>query len=375
MSAKKDLFAKYPNNYFIETGTCLGEGVYLALKAKFRNIISIELSEELYNICVKEFKYYPNVILYHGDSTELIWDIIKDINEPITFWLDAHYCGEVGYKDLISSHNNKILTPLHEEIKIIEKHHVKNHTIIIDDVRSFINADVISSLYRINKNYCVSFTDGTHRNDILIASPREKTNEIEKTKGVIQIGAHYAEEYEEWVADGVENFIFFEPIKSSYDKMLKILPDGDNIKTFNMALGNFEGSVDMFVETEHQGKSCSILPPKKHLDQYPDISFDGEETVPVNKLDNVRYDRSLYDHLHIDAQGYELEILKGAVGSFGFIKTIQVEVYREELYDGCPMIDQIIKFLYDYGFVVEWVKWRGNTWGDCFLIKENKNEG
>jgi hypothetical protein len=102
-----------------------------------------------------------------------------------------------------------------------------------------------------------------------------------------------------------------------------------------------------------------------HLEQYPDIEFTDKVSVVVDKLDNVKYDRILYDHLHVDAQGYELEIFKGAKMSLNYIDTITTEVYRKELYKGCPMIEDIVAFLSEHGFSLKEVFWRGNTWGDA----------
>jgi FkbM family methyltransferase len=183
--------------------------------------------------------------------------------------------------------------------------------------------------------------------------------------GVISIGAHWGEEYEGWVSLGCENFLFFEPVSFNFKKLRKILPKSDKIRLFNLALGNLRGTKKMFVEKSHQGKSCSLLEPFLHLQQYPDIEFKYSEQVQVDKLDNIGYDRDLYDHLHIDTQGYEMEVLKGAEHSLSFIKTIQVEVYKKELFKGCIMFDDITKFLEDHGFEFVSVFWRGISWGDA----------
>jgi hypothetical protein len=91
MPGSTQLFKKYPNGFFIETGTNHGEGILQAIQAGFKNIRSVELSDTLYQMCIEKFKNFPNVKLYFGNSTEKIWEMIADINEPITFWLDAHY--------------------------------------------------------------------------------------------------------------------------------------------------------------------------------------------------------------------------------------------------------------------------------------------
>lgn len=184
-------------------------------------------------------------------------------------------------------------------------------------------------------------------------------------KGVISIGSHYGEEYEGWLSLGATNFMFFEPVSFNFRKLKAIMPKSDNIKLFNLALGNSRTRMKMYIEKSHQGKSCSLLEPTGHLTQYPDIEFKYEEVVNVDKLDNIGYDRDMFDHLHVDTQGYEMEVLKGAEHSLSFIKTINIEVYRKELYKGCAMFEDVSKFLEDHGFQFIDVYWRGNTWGDA----------
>ena len=84
-------------------------------------------------------------------------------------------------------------------------------------------------------------------------------------------------------------------------------------------------------------------------------------------MDDIGYDPDLYDTMHIDVQGYELEVLKGAVASLASIDEITVEVNRAELYEGCPMAEEIIMFLEDQGFALITIEWMGGTWGDCLM--------
>ena len=188
-------------------------------------------------------------------------------------------------------------------------------------------------------------------------------------KGVICIGAHYFEEYEGYESLGVKNYLVFEPVSFNFKKLKKILPKSENIKLYNLALGNHRGQEKMWIERSHQGKSCSLLEPVLHLKQYPDIEFKSQELVNIDKLDNIGYDRDLFDHLHIDTQGYEMEVLKGAEHSLSFIQTIKVEVYRKELFKGCVMYEEIVKYLSEKGFELVDVYWRGNTWGDASFKK------
>lgn len=183
--------------------------------------------------------------------------------------------------------------------------------------------------------------------------------------GAIIIGANIGQEYEGLLSLGCENFMFFEPVSANFRKLKKIIHETDKIKLFNLAIGNKRGTITMNCETSHSGKSCSILEPTGHLEQYPDIRFTYKEIVDIDKLDNIGYDRDIFDHLHIDTQGYEMEVLKGGEHSLSFIKTIQIEVYRKELYKDCAIYDDIVKHLSERGFELVDVYWRGNTWGDA----------
>lgn len=65
-----------------------------------------------------------------GDSGLILKGIISSINEPILFWLDAHY------SKANTAQGNKD-TPIIQELETIISHGVKNHVILIDDARLF----------------------------------------------------------------------------------------------------------------------------------------------------------------------------------------------------------------------------------------------
>jgi FkbM family methyltransferase len=163
-------------------------------------------------------------------------------------------------------------------------------------------------------------------------------------KGVIVIGAWDGAEYSEFA--GVENMMFFEPIKENYERLIKTVPV--NFKTFNLALGNMRGVAMMYVETKNKGMSCSVLEPGTHLESHPDIIFDKKAIVNIDRLDNIDFDRSLYNMILLDVQGYELEVLKGAEETLKSIDIIHTEVNTREVYKGCALIEEIDIYLSDF---------------------------
>jgi hypothetical protein len=124
----KHNFAAYPNEYFVETGSGGGHGIRAAIQAGFPNIRSIELSPRYYKICRRQFKKHKNVTLYCGDSSEILGDVIKDIDVSITFWLDSHFSGA-------DTAMGKEAVPLMPELQIIKAHPVKTHILLLDDMR------------------------------------------------------------------------------------------------------------------------------------------------------------------------------------------------------------------------------------------------
>lgn len=187
-------------------------------------------------------------------------------------------------------------------------------------------------------------------------------------KGVIHIGAHYGQEDSIYSQLKIENVIYFEPLKKTFDELKKRV--AKNRILYNFALGNDERLVKMFVEENNQSMSSSILEPKIHLTQYPHIVFNKKENVKMTKLDLVDFDITDYNMINIDVQGYELEVFKGAENTLKNIDYIISEVNRDEVYKDCVKVDELDKFLSRYGFHRVETTWAGNTWGDAFYIKK-----
>jgi len=180
MTISANVINKYSKlaNVFIETGTHTGNTVELARKAGFGKIYTIELSDKFYKAASARFSRHQNIVCIHGNSSTKIQEILTKLNEPAVFWLDGHWSmGDTakGDKDV----------PLYDELLAIGEHHVKNHIILIDDIRLLGNKnelvtgwhnmslDKIKELCsNINSNYTFSTEHGHVPNDILVARVR-----------------------------------------------------------------------------------------------------------------------------------------------------------------------------------------------------------
>lgn len=190
-----------------------------------------------------------------------------------------------------------------------------------------------------------------------------------KIKGVIHIGAHYGEEYQDYVKHGIKPIVFIEPCKDAFSVLKQKFEHNSNVLLFNTACGNYNGVTTIFTETKNKGQSNSILSPKLHLTHYKDIVFEDFETVVICKVDFLDFNRSAYNFINIDVQGYEGNVLKGATDTLKSIDYIYAEVNKEELYTGCTMVEELDEILSDFDRVV--TKFTNAGWGDALYIRKS----
>tara|TARA_R110002020_G_scaffold410934_1_gene620641 strand:- start:202 stop:843 length:642 start_codon:yes stop_codon:yes gene_type:complete len=197
-------------------------------------------------------------------------------------------------------------------------------------------------------------------------------------RGLIHVGSFIGEEYPTYFRFGVNNLIFFEP----QPNIFSILKDNVGFSTVvNKAVGNENKKVEFNVSHtpggvgNGSGASSSVLKPKKHLEQYPHITFNETIEVDMIRLDDYWKDSGLpqqgFNFLNIDVQGFELEVLRGAAETLNYVDYILTEVNREELYEDCVLVEELDEFLDVYGFVREETSWGGGSWGDAFYVKND----
>lgn len=114
---------------FVETGTFRGD-MLEAQRRNFRKLISIELSEVLYEAASKKFSDCPQIQLHQGDSGVKLQEVAAGFQEPALFWLDAHYSGGV-------TAGGGEQAPILKELATIAARRQPSDVILIDDARLF----------------------------------------------------------------------------------------------------------------------------------------------------------------------------------------------------------------------------------------------
>jgi hypothetical protein len=111
-----------------------------------------------------------------GDTEEVLPEILKSLTVPATFWLDGHHsCGDTAL--------GKHWAPLMQELDAIGSHSIKEHTLLIDDMRcwkepnrvhGFWKEDIFRKVREINAAYQFIYHDGAHPSDVLACVVNEK---------------------------------------------------------------------------------------------------------------------------------------------------------------------------------------------------------
>lgn len=185
LSLTLDILNKYNyNKTLVETGTFTGGTITLALLSGFEDVRSVEIFPDFYNAVKKQYKNDPRVKLWLGDAEVLLWDMIKDIEHEITFFLDSHVVLQTGNMKGIRE------IPLLQELDTINKHPIKSHTIMIDDRRmmgyrehpggwisheweGILEDMVMEKLRLINPDYKYFYEDTVNgKQDIIVATLR-----------------------------------------------------------------------------------------------------------------------------------------------------------------------------------------------------------
>jgi hypothetical protein len=129
LRALKHYAQAYDLKIFVETGTALGDMIAL-MKDYFDTIYSIELDRALFQKAKRRFRGDRHVKLMLGDSGTLLKEIMKEIDRPTLFWLDAHYMGGQSVR-------GETDTPILLELDTILALADLNNVIVVDDARFF----------------------------------------------------------------------------------------------------------------------------------------------------------------------------------------------------------------------------------------------
>ncbi len=197
-------------------------------------------------------------------------------------------------------------------------------------------------------------------------------------RGVIHIGAHKGEEIPMYISMGFKHILLLEADPDTYATFLapqvitKSTPE-QKIMSVQAAICDHDGNAT-FYRTSNSA-SNSLMPLKDHLQVYPTITQAEHIKVPCRKLDSLLQELDLnpqmFNYLHMDIQGGEMNALLGATETLQYIDAITSEVNMREMYEGCTLLPQMEEWLDGGGRRYERKAdvLGGDGWGDAFYVR------
>jgi FkbM family methyltransferase len=144
----------------------------------------------------------------------------------------------------------------------------------------------------------------------------------------------------------------FEPIETSFRQLKTAAISLGPIECFPYALGESDAVLEMH-KNDFSASSSILEMHSTHAEAFPFTAHSVIERVQVRSLDSMAPSLNLQGNVlaKIDVQGYEMNVLRGAEKTLGFLDALIVETSFETLYEKQPLFDDVYGFLCGRGFV------------------------
>src|ERR1700722_648246 len=190
--------------------------------------------------------------------------------------------------------------------------------------------------------------------------------------GVLHVGAHEAEEWEEYQRVGWRPVTWVEMLPEKAE-LLRAKFAADQLTTVINAACWDEDGQQLPLFRANNGQSSSLLAPDHHLKAHPTVTFVTEDSMTTSRLDSLLPKQATFDFLNFDIQGAELKALKGLGSRLADVSWAYLEINRKPLYAGCALLPDLDKFLAERGFYRVVLRMAGDSgWGDALYANARK---
>jgi 2-O-methyltransferase len=171
---------------------------------------------------------------------------------------------------------------------------------------------------------------------------------------IIDCGAHIGMDTVQFAKITGSTLHAFEPIDEVYDSLVKNTSAFSNITTYKIALSDFDGEAEMYVSSGDSDGSSSLLKPKEHIKDHPEVLFNKMQKVKCQTLDTWAKENNIdkIDMLWLDMQGAEQKMLSVSDTMLNTVQIIHSEVSLKETYENVETYQSFKNLLLQKGFEV-----------------------
>lgn len=172
---------------------------------------------------------------------------------------------------------------------------------------------------------------------------------------VIDCGAHDGTDSIELATSLGGKVFSFEPVPAVFKKLQARTMKINSIKCFQLALADKDGYIDFHVSGGNSDGSSSILAPKEHLKDHPEVLFNEVIKVKCQTLDAWAEVNNIekIDLLWLDMQGFEMQMLIASPQILKKVTAIHTEVSTKETYHGVVTYNKMKSWIEEQGFKVQ----------------------
>lgn len=190
-------------------------------------------------------------------------------------------------------------------------------------------------------------------------------------RGILHLGAHLAEEAEDYHRFGVDNVLWVEAIPDLIESIRqKVEPWGHMVC---QGVVSAESDREVEFKITNNGQSSSYLDLGTHAQLYPEIQVVRTLTMKTTTVQNIYRDEGLaadeFDFVNLDLQGSELDALQGMGPLLDNFNTVYTEVNKEAIYKGCALLPEMDRFLRERGFSRRALSLTRRHWGDALYTR------
>lgn len=170
---------------------------------------------------------------------------------------------------------------------------------------------------------------------------------------VVDAGAHIGVDSEYFAKRFPEGLIFsVEPVSELFQALKKRMECYKNSILVQVGLAEFTGVATINLSSGDSDASSSILFPKDHLVQHPEVIFNKREQIDVQTLDEFMdyHNIQRIDLLWLDLQGLEPAILRQSQSALKKIRLLHTEVSFTETYNGVELFPEFDYYLKSHNF-------------------------
>ena len=211
---------------------------------------------------------------------------------------------------------------------------------------------------------------------MIYLTPQQITRIFGHMKGVLHVGAHKAEERQDYIEAGFENRVWVEANPKLYSSLVHSIASQNDL-VINALVSEKDGEDHNF-NVASNGQSSSLLSLKIHSEIYQDIGYVSSHAMKSKSLKTILEEipnSEMLEMINLDIQGVELRALRGLGDRINQFKLVYTEINTLELYERCDMMHDIDKFMDEKGFLKHGYKlwFRGaDGWGDALYVNRSK---